>query len=113
MRERRRTQGGTYLMAPATIADVGNQLRSGITTTLQRVTRLQELLESFSQALRRGMGTELSIEGDEDDVERDMAESLESAESMLVDAEASLEEASTYIEAAITAFEDAAEEDEE
>ncbi|MGD8239078.1 MAG: hypothetical protein PVH68_11030 [Armatimonadota bacterium] len=100
-------------MAPATIADVGDQLRSGIATTLQRISRLQELLEGFSQVLRRGMGTELSIEGDDDDVERDIAESLESAESMLVDAEASLEEASSFIEAAITAFEDASEDDEE
>ena len=100
-------------MATATIADVGNQLRAGIATTLQRITRLQELLESFSEAIRRGMGTELSIEGDDDDVERDIAESVENAASMLIDAEASLEEATSYIEAALTALEEASEEEEE
>ena len=100
-------------MAPASIADVAHQLQSGIATTLQRIARLQELLENFSEAIRRGMGTELSVEGDDDDMERDIAESLENAESMLVDAEASLEEANSYVEAALAALEDVSEEEEE
>jgi len=100
-------------MAPATIADLGKQLQSGITTTLQRLTRLQELLEGFSEAIRRGIGSESSIDAEDDDVERDIAESLENAESMLVDAEAALEEANGYIEAALSALEDASEEEEE
>jgi hypothetical protein len=100
-------------MAPPTIADLGTQLQSGIATTLQRIARLQELLESFGEAIRRGMGGESSIDAEDDDVERDIAESLENAESMLVDAEASLEEANSYIEAALSALEDVSEEEEE
>jgi len=100
-------------MAPGTVVDVGTQLQSGIARTLQGITRLQELLESFSEAVRRGMSTESPIEGDEDDVASDIAESLEGAESMLVDGEAALEEAHSYIGAALAALEEAAEEDEE
>jgi hypothetical protein len=100
-------------MAPGTIADAGSQLQSEIGTTLQRISRLQELLVSFGEAIRRGMGAEMSIEGDDDEVERDIAELLENAESMLVDAEASLEEANSYVEAAVAAFEGAAEEEDE